>query len=183
MNSRARANGLLPPATPWSPFRLQFFPLPYSDHSIRRHSYRQSLVERTRTGFIRKKYSHTLQWATAVAIIKIPLATPDPTTTIKKILPRREKNAKHTRLLLAEALHTRDGSHGDRMALVGCRERECAVKLSRLLLGRSNRDCSVRAGFRLVCGASAPGSRARPRAVEGHVILKVPRWSGRRRQT
>jgi len=161
-----------------------FFPFrsSSSDHSIRRHSYRQSLVERDKDRIHQEKYSHTLQWATAVAIVKIPLATPiaQNSTPIKK---SQGKKSKHTRLLLAEALHTRDGSHGDRMALVGCRERECAVKLSRLLLGRSNRDCSVRAGFRLVRGASAPGSRARPRAVGGHVIWKVPRWSGRRMRT
>ena len=36
------------------------------------------------------------------------------------------QKTKLTRLLFAEALHTRGGSHGGRMALVGSREGECA---------------------------------------------------------
>lgn len=39
---------------------------------------------------------------------------------------KKPEKSKLTRLLLAEALHTRGGSHGGRMALVGSREGECA---------------------------------------------------------
>jgi hypothetical protein len=78
-----------------------------------------------------KKSSHTLQWATAVAKQTQRDQHSSPQTCHIYTVSQKvqflldTKKIELTRLLLAEALHTRDGSHDECVALVGV-ERECA---------------------------------------------------------
>jgi hypothetical protein len=69
---------------------------------------------------------HTLQWATAVAGISVS----------------ERRNAKwtgHTRLLLAEALHTRSGGHGERAVVEG----ECRCRRETRKSRQAEWDCSL----------------------------------------